>query len=159
MLHVLRITEAQILNKYAYKLWHTNPQVLHVQPALSCVQCQKHSYCPGAKMAACCFSCLSRFNRRKTQDYHEQEANGRVESPSAIFVNMGQGSWPFSYGRSAWVLTAVVVVAGGVSAEGGLDSATLRSPPSALEDALSLAADGDGRGVRGASKSALAAAH
>ena len=47
MLHVLRITEAQMLSMYAYKLWHKNLQVLHAQPALSCVQRQKRSHCPG----------------------------------------------------------------------------------------------------------------
>lgn len=112
-----------------------------------------------SKLAAFCSSCLSKLSRRRTQDYHEQEAHGRGESPSAISVNTGQGSWRYPCGRSACVLTAVEVVAGGVSAEGVQDSATLRGAPSALEKACSLAADGDGRGVCGASISAGAAAH
>lgn len=82
-----------------------------------------------------------------------------LKGPSIIGVSIGRGSWRYSGGRSAWVLTAVVVVAGGVSAEWGQDSATLRGPPSALEYACSLAADGDGRGIYGASIPAGAAAH
>ena len=80
------------------------------------------------KLAAFCFSCLSKFSRRRTQDCHEEEAHGRGESPSAIGVNTRQGSWRYPCGRSACVLTAVEVVAGGVSAEGGQDSATPAAP-------------------------------
>ncbi len=58
-----------------------------------------------------------------------------------------------------WWPTAVVVVAGGVSADWIQDSTTLCGSPEALEPAFPLAAAGESKGIRGANIPTGAAAH